>query len=105
VYLCVCDICIVRSRTKGHGVFFFDTGVGDLLSFILEGCILLRERTMELYTITIYKYICLLPPSQLLQFFIMYLTTCFGSYEPSSGEVRVYKCYGIRCAIHNLFRF
>jgi hypothetical protein len=26
----------------------------------------------------------------------MYLTTCFGSYEPSSDEVRVYKCYGIR---------
>jgi hypothetical protein len=26
----------------------------------------------------------------------MYLTTCFGSYEPSSGEVKVYKCYGIR---------
>jgi hypothetical protein len=29
-------------------------------------------------------------------FFVMYLMTCFGSYEPSSGEVRVYKCYGIR---------
>jgi hypothetical protein len=28
--------------------------------------------------------------------FVMYLTTCFGSYEPSSGEIRVYKCYGIR---------
>jgi hypothetical protein len=26
-------------------------------------------------------------------FFVMYLKTCFGSYEPSSGEVRVYKCY------------
>jgi hypothetical protein len=27
--------------------------------------------------------------------YLIYLTTCFGSYEPSSGEVKIYKCYGM----------
>jgi hypothetical protein len=45
------------------------------------------------YTITIYEIYMFFAAFAIVTVFVMYLTTCFGSEEPSSGEVKVYKCY------------